>query len=88
MINPAPADMEQDQEDGILIGEEGKKRVRGENEDEINNSMNRNRRVLEGNYFLSAAAKRHGRNKNLELKCPWIGESTGNSQTSASAEDT
>ncbi|PPS16099.1 hypothetical protein GOBAR_AA04477 [Gossypium barbadense] len=46
-INPAPADMEHDQEDGILIGEEGQKRARGENEDEINNSMNRNRRVLE-----------------------------------------
>lgn len=50
--NPALADMKHDQENGILIGEEGKKRARGENEEDINNTMERNRKVLEVLFFI------------------------------------
>ncbi|KAA3479327.1 Endonuclease/exonuclease/phosphatase [Gossypium australe] len=55
--------MEQDKEDGVLIGEEGKKRARGEMDNMIvlvdeKTSAGRNRRVLEVNQFVSTAAKR------------------------------
>ncbi|KAK5812972.1 hypothetical protein PVK06_028418 [Gossypium arboreum] len=71
--------MEHDQEDGILIGEEGKKRARGENEDEINNSMNRNRRVLEDerenlDHLLSSIEKCISEEENQDLLRPYTAE--------------
>ncbi|KAA3475748.1 nucleolin-like [Gossypium australe] len=56
-------DMEQDKEDGVLIGEEGKKHARGEMGNMIvvgdeKTTAGRNRIVLEGNQFISTAAKR------------------------------
>ncbi|TYH04866.1 hypothetical protein ES288_A08G039700v1 [Gossypium darwinii] len=55
--------MEHDLKDGVLIGEEGKKRSRKEIEDsiireEINIVEGRNRRMVETNNLLSEAAKR------------------------------
>lgn len=49
--------MDHDLEDSVLLGEEGKKRARGEQEE---NSIiaNRSRRISEIN-LTSAAAKRH-----------------------------
>ncbi|KAH1032550.1 hypothetical protein J1N35_044724 [Gossypium stocksii] len=63
VTNQALTDMEHDLEDGVLIGEEGKKRARREMGDSIglgdeNISARRNKRLLESNQFLSAAAKR------------------------------
>ncbi|KAG8488849.1 hypothetical protein CXB51_016747 [Gossypium anomalum] len=56
-------DMEQDLEEGVLMGEEEKKRARGEMEvsaelGEGSTSVVRNRRVVEVNHLLSVAAKR------------------------------
>ncbi|KAK5824841.1 hypothetical protein PVK06_019625 [Gossypium arboreum] len=55
--------MEHDLEDEVLIGEEGKKRNRGEIEDilakeETNTLVVKNRKIVEVRYLLSAAAKR------------------------------
>lgn len=55
--------MEHDLEDKVLIGEEGKKRNKGEIEDilakeETNTLVVKNRRIVEVRYLLSAAAKR------------------------------
>ncbi|KAG8500962.1 hypothetical protein CXB51_003065 [Gossypium anomalum] len=55
--------MEHDLEDGVLIGEEGKKKNRREIEDvlakeQINTLAVRNRRVVEVSHQSSAAAKR------------------------------
>ncbi|KAG8488097.1 hypothetical protein CXB51_018795 [Gossypium anomalum] len=63
MLKQASIDIERDMEEGVLIGEEGKKRARGEMEGAIvlgkeNSPTGRSRRLLEGNNFVSAAAKR------------------------------
>ncbi|KAG8496352.1 hypothetical protein CXB51_007615 [Gossypium anomalum] len=58
-----PITMDHDLEDSVLIGEEGKKRARGEVEDltgseEVNSKVIESKGVKEVNY-LSAATKRH-----------------------------
>lgn len=60
---PVLTEMEHDLEEGIIIGEEGNKRARGElgvpiEQGEINIPAVRNRRVREVNHLLSAAAKK------------------------------
>ncbi|KAG8492813.1 hypothetical protein CXB51_010148 [Gossypium anomalum] len=63
MLKQAYTDMEHDLEERVLIGEEGKKRARGEIEGAIvlekeNSPTGRSRRLLEGNNFVSATTKR------------------------------
>ncbi|MBA0845070.1 hypothetical protein Goarm_023228 [Gossypium armourianum] len=59
--NLTPNAMDQDLEDVALVGEEGKKRPRGENEDIIGRKEMRsilaNRRMVDPNHLSSAAAK-------------------------------
>ncbi|MBA0597979.1 hypothetical protein Gorai_007760, partial [Gossypium raimondii] len=50
-------EMEHDLENELIVGEEGKKRTRGEIEESIE-AGGRNRRRAESNHLLSAAAKR------------------------------
>lgn len=55
--------MEHDLEEGVIIGEEGKKRARGALEDvavgeETDNLLVRNRRLVEINHSISTVAKR------------------------------
>ncbi|KAA3481365.1 putative protein isoform X1 [Gossypium australe] len=82
-------------EERVLIGEEGKKRHRGENldqsiKDDSDIEIVRSRSLLENNLLLSAAAKRQaiGHNGNFKLECPWFGEPTDYSKASTNAEDT
>ncbi|MBA0567775.1 hypothetical protein Golob_005315 [Gossypium lobatum] len=63
MSDQALTDMEHDQEENVLISEEGKKRARGEMESAIvlgneNSLAGRNKRLLKVNNFVSAATKR------------------------------
>ncbi|KAA3482762.1 reverse transcriptase [Gossypium australe] len=88
-------DIKQDKEDGVLIGEEGKKHARGEIGNMIvvgdeKTTAGRNRRALKGNQFILAVAKRRadGRNETVELERSWIVESTNSSKTSVYAEVT
>ncbi|KAA3486094.1 reverse transcriptase [Gossypium australe] len=81
MPDKALTNMEHNLEDDILIGEEGKKRARGEMEGAI--------RVGIGDYWRSITLYRRlprgkliGCNETVKLECSWIGESTDNSETS------
>ncbi|KAG8480371.1 hypothetical protein CXB51_024575 [Gossypium anomalum] len=63
LVDQALTMMDHDLEDVVIIGEEGKKRSKGEiddllGKDEINNVIPRNRRMVELNHLLSAAVKR------------------------------
>ncbi|KAG8483797.1 hypothetical protein CXB51_023545 [Gossypium anomalum] len=57
-VNKEANSMDHDLEDNVLLGEKGKKRARGELE-ENNTITNRSRRISEINNLTSAAAKRH-----------------------------
>ncbi|KAL1157098.1 hypothetical protein V6Z11_A08G133000 [Gossypium hirsutum] len=84
--------MDHDVEEGILIGEEGKKRQRGDIEVYIVNTdsnklMMKGREMVNNNFLGSAAAKRQaGENENLKLECSWLGESTDGTSTWAFLE--
>ncbi|TYI07891.1 hypothetical protein ES332_A10G257400v1 [Gossypium tomentosum] len=63
LVDQAHTTMDHDLEDAVIIGEEGKKRSRRKiddltGKDEISNVIPRNRRMVELNHLLSAAAKR------------------------------
>ncbi|KAA3473860.1 hypothetical protein EPI10_024204 [Gossypium australe] len=77
--------MEQDKEDDVLIGEEGKKRARGEMDSMIGIGECWK---LTNLYRRLPIGKPTGRNETVKLECSWIGESTNSTETSVYAEVT
>ncbi|KAA3453779.1 hypothetical protein EPI10_009776 [Gossypium australe] len=87
--------MEQDKEDGVLIGEEGKKRARGEMDNMIVLGDEKSRQggigecwKLTNLYRRLPRGKSTGRNETVKLEYSWIGESTNSKETSVYAEVT